>query len=460
LFADIHIARVSGTPIEQRTPPCDSVNKGYECQPETSHYWGQYSPYFSVPSDISSDLPPFCEISFAQVLSRHGARDPTASKTLSYNATIQKIKTNVKSFTGEYAFLATYHYTLGADQLTVFGQQEMINSGIKFYNRYSLLSKVFTPFFRSASEDRVVESAQNFTQGFHQAKNADKTALHSTDKYPYNIEIILEADGSNNTLNHDLCTAFEDGPDSKIASAAQAKWAAIFVPPILTRLNTDLPGANLAASEVIYIMDLCPFNTVASPTGQVSPFCALFTEKEWKEYDYYETLGKYYGYGQGNPLGPTQGVGFTNELIARLTSKPVVDETSSNHTLDDNKATFPIGHQFPLYADFSHDNDMTAMFNALGLYNSTPTLSQTQIMGTDQTNGYSAAWSVSFAARAYFEKMICLGQPEELIRVIVNDRVIPLPTCDSDKYGRCKLSKFVSSLSFAKGNGHWDQCFV
>lgn len=70
----------------------------------------------------------------------------------------------MKNFTGAYAFLAGYEYTLGADQLTHFGQQEMINSGIKYYSRYEQLAKALTPFVRSSGEARVVESAENFVR--------------------------------------------------------------------------------------------------------------------------------------------------------------------------------------------------------------------------------------------------------------------------------------------------------
>jgi hypothetical protein len=226
-------------------------------------------------------------------------------------------------------------------------------------------------------------------------------------------------------------------------------------------LNAALPGANLSSSDTINMMDLCPFNTIASPTGQISPFCALFSLAEWQQYDYYETLGKYYGYGAGNPLGPTQGVGFTNELLARLTNSPVKDHTSTNSTLDSNPATFPLGPWVKLYADFSHDNDMTGMFYAMGLFNSTPTLSLTSAMNVSMTNGYSAAWTVPFASRAYFEKMQCPGEIEELVRVLINERVIPLDNvCGGDALGRCALSKFVGAMSFAKMGGHWDQCFL
>lgn len=422
---------------------------GYQCQPVISHFWGQYSPYFAVSSDISADIPPQCSVTFAQILSRHGARDPTASKTASYNATIQQIQQNVKSFSGDYAFLANYSYTLGADQLTLFGEQEMINSGIKFYDRYEDLASKLTPFVRSSGESRVVESAQNWTQGFHAAKASDRSARPRGDAaYPYNILVIPEDEGYNNTLNHDLCTTFEDGPDGDIAAAAQKTWSNIFAAPIRDRLNANLKGANLTITQTIYIMDLCPFNTVASPTGAISPFCKLFTEQEWQQYGYYETLNKYYGYSHGNTLGPTQGIGFTNELIARLTGKPVSDSTSTNRSLDANPATFPLGRR--LYADFSHDNDMTAIFSALGLYNNTAPLSNTTLTEAKQAGGYSAAWTVPFAARAYFEKLSCYGHKEEFVRVIVNDRVQPLEQCGGRQVWSLQAQCFCEQLGLRK----------
>jgi Histidine phosphatase superfamily (branch 2) len=119
------------------------------------------------------------------VLARYGAWYLTASKTAQYSSLISKIKANVKQFSGDYAFLASYSYTLGADQLTLFGENEMIESGSTFYYRYRSLAATSTPFFRSSGEDRIVRSAQNFTQGFHQAKVASTRI--AGDGYPYPI---------------------------------------------------------------------------------------------------------------------------------------------------------------------------------------------------------------------------------------------------------------------------------
>ncbi|MCJ1391533.1 hypothetical protein MMC18_004397 [Xylographa bjoerkii] len=331
---------------------CDNFSGGYRCQPGISQYWGQYSPYFPVPSEIFPEVPEGCEVTFVQVLARHGARDPTAAKTVEYNALIERIQSDVKSYAAEYEFLKDYVYSLGADQLSVFGQQELVNLGTGFYQRYHALAQAFTPFVRASGQERVVESAKNFSQGFHQARTADKDSS-TTDKYQYPIVVISEEDGMNNTLHHEICTKFENGHKQDLGWEAQKQWVEIFVPPIRARVNANIPGAELTTPETIHFMDLCPFETVANSKGKISQFCFLFTEEEWHQFDYYQSLGKYYGFGNGNPLGPTQGVGFANELIARMTGKPVDDHTTVNHTLDDSEDTFPLNRQF--YADFSHD---------------------------------------------------------------------------------------------------------
>ena len=98
-------------------------------------------------------------------------------------------------------------------------------------------------------------------------------------------------------LGHGTCTNFESSaPYNQTAIEAQLKFANVFVPPIAARLNADLAPTVLSIAEVIQLMELCPFSTVANPGGAVSPFCSLFTTDEWHSYDYYSTLGKYFLY--------------------------------------------------------------------------------------------------------------------------------------------------------------------
>ncbi|KAF1998383.1 acid phosphatase [Amniculicola lignicola CBS 123094] len=428
---------------------CDTIDDGFRCTPKVSHFWGQYALWFSVPSDVHVAPPKGCSATFANVLSRHGGRDPTAGKSALYALLIADIHNTAKQYPGQFAFLKDYEYTLGADQLTDVGRQEMVNSGAHFFRRYSDLAASNPPFVRSAGQDRVIESANKWLVGLAQA---------SKQSTPASISVIIpEGPKWNNTLSHDTCPALEGGPLRRVGYVAQSTFAGIFIPPIQKRVNGNL-GTSLTAGSIISLMDLCPFSTVAHPNGKVSPFCDLFTEEEWHEYDYYQSLGKWYGFGTGNPLGATQGVGYVNELIARLTDSPVKDETNTNTTLNGDSTQFPLGKK--VYADFSHDNDMSQVYAALGLYNNTKALSNETIEGTESTNGFSAAWTVPFAGRMYVEKLSCKEEAkEEYVRIIMNDRVMPLEFCGGDSYGRCTLSNFVKSQQFAREGGRWSECF-
>lgn len=443
--------------IEHRRTSSTSCETYANCTGNPSHVWGQYSPFFPVPSEIDPSVPEGCEISFAQILSRHGARYPTAHKTEVYNETIGRIQSSVTKYAKGFEFIADYIYDLGADDLTTFGRNELVDSGTAFYRRYQQLADQSDPFIRAAGSDRVVESGQRFTAGFYAAQG--KSGKEQIE----DILVVPETDGFNNTMNHGSCPAFEEGPDSEVGDDAQKTWMNIFVPPIAERLNTKLPGANLSLEETIYMMDLCPYNTVASPNATLSEFCKLFSADEWRSYDYFESLDKWYGYGSGNPLGPSQGVGYVNELIARLTGQPVEDNTTTNSTLDSSPETFPLNKT--LYADFSHDNTMISIYAALGLYNATENLPTEYKIPPLKTHGFSSAWTVPFAGRMYVEKMQCSGakyadDDGELVRILVNERVVPLQNCGADNLGRCKLEAFVRSLSFARSGGLWHTCFT
>lgn len=400
-----------------------------------------------MPSDIDVAPPKGCDVTFANVLSRHGGRDPTLGKSIAYALLIAEIQNTSTTYPDKFKFLKDFDYALGADELTDAGRQEMVNSGAHFYRRYQKLVEKHTPFVRAGGQHRVVESGEKWLAGIAQSLKSE----------PNSIDVVIpEGPAWNNTLSHDTCPAFEGGPNHGLGDRAQQVWASQFVPPIQERINSAL-GTNLSATSIVHLMDMCPFHTLAHPTAKVSEFCHLFTEKDWHGYDYFQTLGKFYGYGVGNPLGATQGVGYVNELLARLTETPVIDHTTTNSTLDSDTATFPLDRK--VYADFSHDNDISGILAALGLYNKTQLLPNTTIQDTKKTHGYSAAWTVPFAARLYVEKLQCKHEKEEFVRVIVNDRIHPLEFCGADKHGRCTLSKFVESQSFSRSGGLWSRCY-
>lgn len=228
------------------------------------------------------------------VLHRHGARFPTASKSTTYASLIATIHSKTTKYSKDYQFIQNYTYNLGSDILTSFGQQEMYNSGVKFYNQYKSLARKNVPFLRTDSSARVVQSAVNFTQGLYDACVEDKkcnvaSSYPSVDGPSVGQYVVLTASATlNDTLDPGNCYNYASGYYSKTQSQALAAWANVFVPPIQTRVNQNLVGANLTTTQVIYLMDLCAFNTVASPGGAtLSPFCGLFSQAEFEQYNYY-----------------------------------------------------------------------------------------------------------------------------------------------------------------------------
>ena len=57
------------------------------------------------------------------------------------------------------------------------------------------------------------------------------------------------------------------------------------------------------------------------------------------------------------------------------------------------------------------------------------------------------------------EEMECEGKGE-MVRVIMNGRVLPLEMCGGDEEGKCTLGAFVDALGFARNGGRWEQCFL
>ena len=56
----------------------------------------------------------------------------------------------------------------------------------------------------------------------------------------------------------------------------------------------------------------------------------------------------------GNPAAPALGIGYVQELVARLTRTPITDYNSSmNFTLNNDSTTFPLDQS--IYVDATHE---------------------------------------------------------------------------------------------------------
>ncbi|KAJ3974177.1 phytase [Lentinula raphanica] len=410
--------------------------------------WGPYSPYFSV--DPYQDPPSGCVIVKVNILQRHGARSPTAGPAEIMALAVSKLQQVERYHDMRLGFIRNYTFDLGIDELVPSGAIQSRLAGAEAFHRYKhLVSEDLIPFVRASSASRVVMSAQNWTHGFSVASNFEYDPL---------LSVIFDSH-SNDTL-HNYCPAI--GSSENMTQT----WIETDAKPIAERLNAAAPGANLSTNEVHHLMELCAFDSAV--IEGISKWCGLFNKEEWEGFEYAKDLDKYYGTGYGQELGPVEGVGYINELIARLTSSPVHDATQTNTTLDSSPITFPLNRT--IYVDFTHDNQLVAIFSAMGLFRQQDPLDPTN----PHSNGPNRTWVVSqltpFAGRMVVEKMLCpsrkadresdIHELEEFVRILVNDAVQPLDFCSGNE-GLCTLQNFVKSQGYAisGGDDDWTKCF-
>ncbi|CEJ62210.1 hypothetical protein PMG11_10717 [Penicillium brasilianum] len=347
--------------------------------------WGNLSPYADAPGfGVSKGYPQGCELSQAHVLHRHTQRYPTESELdsgllLAFASALQnasKKHPNTTIGTGPLSFLNEWNYLLGLETLLPSGAATEAEAGADFWSRYGRLLyqaptgdanwnaslNVFANgtsrpklTFRTTSYPRILESARWWLAGFF--ANTGGNSSYSE----YDLVIIPEKAGFNNTLSP------EETCEPKEASAALTEALVVVAKMMknaVKRLSAFLPNDfSLSVSEVLGMLNLCPYEYAA--LGR-SPFCSLFTEQEWRDFEYLLDLDFYDAYGFGSYNGRAQGIGYIQELAARLQHKLITSsESSINSTYDDNESDFPLGQ--PFYMDMSHDNVIVSVLTALGL---------------------------------------------------------------------------------------------
>ncbi|KAF7341312.1 Acid phosphatase [Mycena venus] len=333
--------------------PATSDNKKFD----VIHSWGKPLTSSNLGlTNSSAKIPDGCTLQQVHLLHRHGARYPTSgSAPASFAAALHAAaSTGNLSASGPLAFLNTWTYKLGAEILTPFGRAQLFELGVGFRVKYGDLLKGFTdlPVWRTTSEERMVDSALHFAAGFFGVQEYQND---------YQQLIEIEAQGFNSTL-----APYDQCPNANNAIAATAtnftnQWASIYLADAQKRLAPHLKGFTLNATSLSAMQQLCAYETVALG---YSAFCDLFTEEEWKGYEYSVDLSFWYNNGPGNPAVAAQGIGWVQELVSRLTQTPITEFASTvNGTIVGSNVTFPLSQ--PIFADATHDTVISAIVVAM-----------------------------------------------------------------------------------------------
>jgi hypothetical protein len=469
-----------------------------------SKYWGQLSPYsdntdnyFSV-QDVG--LPDGCQIEQAHSLQRHSNRFPTAFYDDGINDANfgQKIanwtSANSGKFTGPLVFLNSWQYIMGSSFLTGLGASAEFQSGVTFWNRYGrtlynatvgqvAYNASFTngtarpkPVLRTTSQSRIENSQISWSLGFFGPSFElvpNPTLANFTSLF--DVVIIPEGGTENNTLaSYDSCFNDDEAPTGQLGDLDVEAYIPKYLKAATARMQKHAPsGFTFNANDTYAMQSLCAYEMAYIGS---SSFCPLFTLDEWSGFENTLDMEYYYDYSYGNPTGRAQGVGYLQELLARLQNEFIMSSNSSvNSTITNNAKDFPLGR--PFYSDFSHDDIIISVMTAMSLdyLKDPPSLTQyppdpkrkfilshltpftarliTEVVGCTSANpaAESAARTQYYPEQYGYSKA---AATHKFVRMRLNNGILPLSTirggaCAGRTDGMCALDSFVKSQATA-----------
>lgn len=199
---------------------------------------------------------------------------------------------------------------------------------------------------------------------------------------------------------------------------------------------------------------MCPYETVAYG---FSRFCSLFTYEEWIGFSYSVDIAFQYNDGFQSPFGRAVGIGYQQEVMARIKNHTLGYSGSQiNTTLDNNTETFPLNQS--LYLDFTHDTNIISVLTAFGLDQFADKLPNSTYLGP---HNFTVSHLTPFGARLDIEIIktpkplaadrsgyLPTGGATKYVHFILNQRTIPLgwslPECDVYRVdGWCEFDTFL-----------------
>ncbi|KAF7671096.1 3-phytase a precursor [Alternaria burnsii] len=442
------VSYIPNTPLETQIPIAGNADNKNIFQSLAN-----ISPYFPNPRGFGVNeysIPPGTNVTWLNMVHRHGSRYPEVSGEAAERTLGKKLSDAAGKFTGHgpLSFLNDWKFLLGAEILVPNGKQELFTSGTLHYYQYGHLypnngSKVVV---RSTTQRRMTESAEYFLAGFFGLGWSQNATL----------ELAIEAPGFNNTLAGYKQCNHSSWP---MAREGLMEWIGVYLHDAHQRFRSNLTGdLDWTISDTYNAQALCSYETVSLG---FSHWCGLFTYEEWEGYEYALDLSFQAGTGFGSSVGRAIGVGYVEEVLARMQHHVITSPSAQiNITLDNNTVTFPIDQNLNL--DFSHDAGIISILVAFGITQFAEVLPTTHIKTPRE---FILSHLQPFAGRLDIEvikapapvnpnrsdeKVYLDGPPTSYVHFILNQRTIPLgrshKECGDRDDGWCDMETFLKVM--------------
>ena len=318
---------------------------------------------------------------------------------------------------------------------------------------------------------RVLQTATSFMHGFLGANAPTHGSIIAVTSKE------IPASIGNSLAPSDMCPNFKDESGGDHIK----EWNAIWQPQVQERLQGLIDGGlNLTLSDVNLMPYLCGFESQI--TGRLSPFCDIFTDEEYKMYQYSNDLRYYYGIGPGTDLPATMMTPFLDSLIDLFVQGPEIEGVG----LDGSDFKVP-----KLLMSFLNDGQLTELVTASGVFDTQEPLSATE---KDDERLWISSQFLTMRGTITFERLNCivtgsasgtevapasdnttaptatsLREPEATlppgegpsnnatyVRIRLNDQVYPVPSCQDGPGSSCPLDEYAAYVKAKyEAEGDW-----
>lgn len=238
---------------------------------------------------------------------------------------MDRIKASEIELKGDLAFVHDWQYfsadpELHLEQLTstgpYAGNLEAFTTGVRLRTRYQhLLPAQDTTRFWASDSSRVIETARYFADGFFGRDWKDNDVA--------DLQVIPEtSDLGADTLTPGVtCLLYRNdtikGHDQGVAMLAE--YLSSYLPAVSKRLAKQNSDVTFNSIELYGMQEMCGFETMVRGW---SPWCDVFTEQEWTQFEYARDIIHYYRAGPGNDYAGAMGWLWLNATLNLLNQGP------------------------------------------------------------------------------------------------------------------------------------------
>jgi acid phosphatase len=284
---------------------------------------------------------------------------------------------------------------------------------------------------------RVLQTARMFLHGY-MGPNATRLGdvVSVTSKvYPGAI--------GNSLAPSDQCPKFSDPSGSEQVEI----WKKVYVPPIWERVQSMIEGDLVFTEYDITLFPyLCGFESQI--TGQLSPWCGIFTDDELKSYEYQNDLRYFYGIGVGTDLPKKMMTPYLGSLVKLLQDGP----GATGIYADGSTYKIP-----KLLMSFMNDGQLNELAASTGVFDGHELLDPA-VRNDDRL--FMASRFSTMRGTIAFERLTCSAscstKSSSYLRVRLNEVVYPIPSCKSGPGFSCPIDEYVAYVEAKQeAEGDW-----